>query len=323
MTTSERIDPDIDLSSITHPEPKEQGHSSLAMGAGLLTLAFLANTIQGALGKEAQTSIEPAQFLWLLLVTALAVLLPIELWQGGKHLQAGLHRAVLLRYAMRAVFGLGGFFLFIWAAAQGSLVNANVLLNTTPIFIPLLGAGFLGQQISARLWGAIALGFVGLLLVVQPNAALLSNPANVLTNVIGMGAGLSAAVEFLTVRSLNQIEQPAQSPFGLTLFYLLMGTGVLAPLALWQWHPLDGHTVSVIIAAAAAFLAFQLLLVWAYRWAKPHQIGVFQYSSVIFAAIIGWLWFGEVPNALAVGGMGLIILGGALAIYFERSPGNP
>jgi drug/metabolite transporter (DMT)-like permease len=200
--------------------------------------------------------------------------------------------------------------LFIWAAGIGSLVNANVLLNTTPVFIPVIGALVLGKQISLKLWGAISLGFLGLLLVVQPGTELLRDPANL----IGLGAGLAAAVEFLTVRWLNQ----TQSPLSQTLYYLLIGSILTAPIALAQWQPLDLRTMEFVAAAAAAFLTFQLLLVKAYSYAEPHQIGVFQYSSVIFSAVIGWLFFSEIPNSISLVGMALITTGGALAIYLER-----
>ncbi|MEL6816552.1 MAG: DMT family transporter [Cyanobacteria bacterium J06598_3] len=299
----------------TAPAKKTTEQSSgtaVTVGALLITAGFLANTIQGALGKTAQSAIGPGQFLWLLLLMALAVLLPIELMQRGQNLRAGVEAKVLPFYLLRAVFGLGGFYLFIWAAGLGSLVSANVLLNTTPVFIPVIGAIALNKKISLPLWGAIALGFIGLLLVVQPNADLLQNPANL----IGLGAGLSAAIEFLVVRFLNQ----TQTPLGQTLYYLLIGAVLTAPAALWQWQPLDMHTLSIIIAATAAFLSFQLLLVKAYTYAEPHQIGMFQYSSVIFGAIIGWLVFDEVPNGVAVAGMGLIMVGGALAIYLEQKP---
>ncbi|MFK8183682.1 MAG: DMT family transporter [Phormidesmis sp.] len=284
----------------------------LFLGAGLITLGFLANTIQGALGKIAQETIGPGQFLWLLILLALAALAPVEAIRKGKELQAGLNADVLPFYALRAIFGLCGFYLFIWAAGLGSLVSANVLLNTTPIFIPIIGVVALGKKVSLKLWGAIALGFCGLLLVVQPNAALLRNPANL----IGLGAGLSAAIEFLTVRHLNQ----TQSPLGQTLFYLMFGAVLTGPIALYQWHVLNLQTVVYIACATAAFLSFQLLLVKAYSYAEPHQIGVFQYSSVIFSALIGWLFFSEIPNNIAIIGMVLITIGGALAIYLEQKP---
>lgn len=298
-------------SSSSHQSSLEQSNS-LILGASLITAGFLANTIQGALGKTAQNAIEPGQFLWLLIIMALAVLIPIELARGGRDLAAGWNREIFPYYLLRAVFGLSGFYLFVWAAGLGSLVNANVLLNTTPVFIPVIGVLVLGKEISEKLWGAIALGFVGLLLVVQPNADLLSNPANLL----GLGSGLSAAIEFLSVRRLSQ----TQSSLGQTLYYLLIGSVLLAPVALWQWQPLTIDALKLVAAAAASFLSFQLLLVQAYQYAEPHQIGIFQYSSVIFAAVIGWLFFNEVPNLLSVAGMVLISLGGALSIYLEQRP---
>ncbi|NEP16203.1 MAG: DMT family transporter [Leptolyngbya sp. SIO4C1] len=281
---------------------------NLSLGAALLTAGFLANTLQGAFGKVAQETISAAQFIWLTLCIALLLLLPVVLWRGA----ATLKTQVFRYYVLRGLFGLGGFYLFVLGANLGSLVNANVLLNTTPIFIPILALLFLGKQVSNGLWGAIALGFIGLAMVLQPTAALLQEPGNL----IALGAGLSAAVEFLTVRWLNKTE----SPLAQVTYYLLIGNVLAAPLALWQWQTPDLRTWGFILATAVAFLAFQFLLVRAYQYAEPHQIGVFQYSSVIFSALIGWVWFNEVPNALAVAGMVLVSVGGAIALYLEQKP---
>ncbi len=287
---------------------------SLFLGAALITAGFFANTLQGALGKVAQETVSAGQFLWLLLVVALIVLLPVSLWRQPSALKAGWVMQLLPFYLLRAVFGLCGFYLFVWAAGLGSLIDATVLLNTTPVFIPMIGVVVLGKQISLKLWGAIAVGFVGLLLVVQPNTELFRNPANLL----GLGAGFAAAVEFLTVRWLSK----TQPPLTQTLYYLMIGSVFMAPVALWQWHPLDAETIKIIAAAAGSFLTFQLLMVKAYSFAEPHQIGVFQYTSVIFAAAIGWLFFSEIPNGTAVVGMLLISLGGAFSVYLEQFPGS-
>lgn len=288
----------------------EASGQALLLGAVFITAGFLANTVQGALGKEAQNAIAPGQFLWLLLVMALAVLLPVSLWRRENVFATAWQQEVLPFYLLRAVFGLCSFYLFIWAAALGSLVDATVLLNTTPIFIPLIAVFILGKEISWTLWGAIALGFAGLLLVVQPNAELLQNPANLL----GLGAGLAAAIEFLTVRWLSK----TQSSLAQTLGYLVLGSILMTPVALLQWQPIAVETLKIVAAAAGSFLTFQLFLVTAYSFAEPHQIGVFQYTSVIFSVAIGWYFFAEVPNTLALFGMVLISIGGALSIYLEQ-----
>ena len=313
-TPTSELEPIAELNN-TLDATDQEANSTLILGASLVTLGFLANTVQSALGKTAQAVIGPGQFLWLLILLALSVLIPLEAIRKGADIKAGFKADILPFYLLRAVFGLCSFYLFIWAAGLGSLVSANVLLNTTPIFIPIIGTLALNKQISPKLWGAIALGFVGLLLVVQPNAALLRNPANL----IGLGAGVCAAIEFLTVRHLNQ----TQSPLSQTLYYLIIGGVLTAPIAIYQWQPMDTHTVFYIACAVVAFLSFQFLLVKAYTYAEPHQIGVFQYSSVIFSALIGWLFFSESPNAVAIVGMLLITIGGALAIYLEQRTQQP
>jgi len=299
-------------SDVSESASAESSGRSLLFGAGLITAGFLANTVQGALGKAAQSSIAPGQFLWLLLVMALVVLIPVTLWKRDASIELGWNKEILPFYLLRAVFGLCGFYLFVWAAGLGSLVDATLLLNTTPIFIPLIGVLALGEEISLKLWGAIAFGFLGLILVVQPSLELLRNPANLL----GLGAGLSAAIEFLTVRWLSK----TQSPLAQTFYYLSLGTLLMAPIAWLQWQPLDAEMLKIVAAAAGSFLAFQLLLVKAYSFAEPHQIGVFQYTSVIFSVAIGWYFFDEIPNALAGLGILLISAGGALSIYLEQKP---
>ena len=82
---------------------------SLALGAALLTGGFLANTVQGAQGKVAQESVAPGQFLWLLIVVALGVLLPVSLWRQNQVMRTDWQVQLLPFYLLRADIGLCGF----------------------------------------------------------------------------------------------------------------------------------------------------------------------------------------------------------------------
>ena len=128
---------------------------SVARGAALLVAAFLANTLQSAFARAVGTAMYALMFTWLTFVLALVLLLPLLVVRRGRDLPTG----VLPLHLLRGGMGMGGFLLFMSAAKLVNLVNANVLLNTTPMFIPLLAWLVLRQRIPPSLWKALAVGF--------------------------------------------------------------------------------------------------------------------------------------------------------------------
>ena len=293
---------------MTNPslEQSLQQEPNLVLGAGLMTLAFFANTLQSAVAKVVREEISGAQYAFHIFSIALLILLPIVLWRRRRDFKT----EILPVHLLRAVAGSSSFLLFITSVKLIDLVNATVLLNTTPILIPLIAWVVLHQNIARGLWFAIAVGFAGLVIVVRPSAATIGEPGNLLA----LGAALTGAIEFLTVRRLNQSE-PALTQI---LYYLLVGSLLAAPLAFWQWHLPSPRSWLLLGGAAIALLGFQFSLIKAFTYAEPHQIGVFQYTSVGFSAITGWLFFSEKPDLLVAVGIVLICVGGILAIRLGR-----
>ena len=76
------------------------------------------------------------------------------------------------------------------------------------------------------------------------------------------------------------------------------------------------------MASGACLACFQFLLIKAYTYAEPGAIGAFQYSSVVFAGLIGWIWFAEQPTPPVWFGTALITLGGVLSIVLQRPAGS-
>ncbi|MEN9877818.1 MAG: hypothetical protein RLZZ158_857 [Cyanobacteriota bacterium] len=280
------------------PAPKE----SLLLGSTFLVLAFLANTIQSVFGKvlEAQLSVE--MFTWVTFLSALVIITPIAGSRGFKDLKTN----VIKIHLIRGGTGIAGFLLFIAAAQLTSLVNANVLLNTTPIFIPLLALLFLHTKIDRKLWIAIALGFAGMVIVVKPDSTIFTNPGNLL----GLTAGFVTAVEFLAVKHLDETESPITQMF----YFLLIGTIFSSLLVIGKLQAINHEQALIMLATGGCLVCFQFLLIKAYTFAKPHEIGAFQYSSVVFAAILGWVIFKEQLDPGTIIGTMLICVGGVLSI---------
>lgn len=273
--------------------------------------AFLANTLQSAFGRAVGSGMDAVMFTWLTFLLALILLIPLLLIRRGRDLQT----RVLPLHLLRAGTGMGGFLLFITAARLVNLVNANVLLNTTPLFIPLLAWLVLKQRIPSNLWTALGIGFAGMVIVVQPNADVLDKPGDLL----GLAAGLVCAVEFLTVKALDRSE----SAITQLAYFLGFGTLLSTLMMLGQFHAISVSQALLVLASAVCLLSFQFLLIHAYSYADPSAIGAFQYASVIFAGLIGWIWFQQVPNLGVLLGTVLICVGGVCSILWQRNASSP
>lgn len=294
----------MDGDALQEPDGTGNGQvtPSVAKGAALLVAAFLANTLQSAFARAVGTAMDALMFTWLTFVLALILLIPLLAVRGGRDLPTRVFPLHLLRGAM----GMGGFLLFMSAAKLVNLVNANVLLNTTPMFIPLLAWLVLRQRIPANLWKALAVGFAGMVIVVQPNASLLDKPGDLL----GLAAGFVCAIEFLAVKALGRTE----SALTQLVYFLTIGGLVSTLMMVGGFHSITPDQFLWVLASAICLLSFQFLLIRSYSYADPSSIGAFQYSSVIFAGLIGWIWFAQIPNAGVVVGTVLICIGGVLSL---------
>jgi len=279
-----------------------QPKQSLMIGAVFIVLAFFANTVQSVFGKAIESEVSVEMFSWVTFLSALVVVTIIVALRRFRDLKT----RVLPMHLLRGGTGISGFLLFIGAAQATSLINANVLLNTTPIFIPLLAMAFLQNRINRQLWLAIALGFAGMVIIVKPSATIFTDPGNIL----GLMAGFVTAIEFLAVKKLDESDSPLTQMF----YFLLIGTIICSCLVAGKFQAISMSHILIMLATGICLVLFQFLLIKAYMYAKPHEIGAFQYSSVVFAAILGWVVFKESLDTATLAGTTLVCIGGYLSI---------
>jgi len=287
-----------------------QPKQSLMIGSIFIVLAFLANTIQSVFGKAIESEVSVEMFSWVTFLSALVVVTIIVALRRFRDLKT----TVLPMHLLRGGTGISGFLLFIGAAQATSLMNANVLLNTTPIFIPLLAMAFLHNRINRQLWLAIAMGFAGMVIIVKPSATIFTDPGNLL----GLLAGFVTAIEFLAVKKLDESDSPLTQMF----YFLLIGTVICSFLVAGKFQAITASHMLIMLATGICLVLFQFLLIKAYMYAKPHEIGAFQYSSVVFAAILGWVVFKESLDAATIAGTTLVCIGGYLSISGRREIGD-
>ena len=303
-TTTPRLH--LRMDSNMQAQPKQ----SLMIGSIFIVLAFLANTIQSVFGKAIESEVSVEMFSWVTFLSALVVVTVIVGLRRFRDLKTN----VLPIHLLRGGTGISGFLLFISAAQMTSLMNANVLLNTTPIFIPLLAMAFLHNRIGRQLWIAIALGFAGMVIIVKPSASIFTDPGNLL----GLLAGFVTAIEFLAVKKLDDSDSPLTQMF----YFLLIGTAICSFLVIGKFQAITPEHLIIMLTTGICLVLFQFLLIKAYMYAKPHEIGAFQYSSVVFAAILGWFVFKESLDLTTVLGTALVCIGGYLSISGRKEGGE-
>ncbi len=209
-------------------------------------------------------------------------------------------------HAARVVFGAFSTLLYAYSIKHIPLLNATLLYNTAPLFVPLFAIFILGSKVPLKIWGSLLVGFIGIAMILHPDLTLLKKPGNL----IGLSSGIFQAMTFIIVKALTATE-----PVQRINFYFFLGSSIiLGPLAyfLADTPPLE----SVLWSLCAGFVSFfaQFFIVKAYSCADPCHIGAFQYTSVVFAGLIGWLIWNQTPTIYDLIGMGIVMLGGILAI---------
>lgn len=288
-------------SSIMDEASEPATKPNILKGTALALTAFFFMALFGILTKLALKS---STFVWTSFIayfTATLVLTPYIAYRGLGYLKSR-HYGLLLG---RAVFGTLASFLYTVSIHFIPIVNGTLLFNTAPIFIPLLCVLFLHAHIPKAIWWAVALGFVGIIIIIQPTAAIFTETGNML----GLLSGFFLAVAYLLMKILTDTDPGIRIIF----YYLGLGTILQAPF-LFLFETPDKSGVVYALWSGIALLCAQISLVNAYRFAKAAEIGVYQYSSVVIVGLMDWMIWGVIPSPWDALGVALVTLAGILII---------
>lgn len=238
---------------------------------------------------------------------SLLLLVPWVIYSGPRNLisdQPGLH-------ALRGLFGLGAMYASFYALTELPLAQATLLTQTAPIYVPLIAAWWLRESLDRTLVLAAVVGFAGVGLILSPSTVGVDNQAALW----GLASGLFAGCAFVTLRRMSRSEPPMRTVF----YFTVVGTLVSAvPLALnWVTPPL--HTWIPLFALAVLATGGQAFLTLGYSMAPAARVGPFSYMNVVFATVLGVLFWDEFPDGLAFAGAALVFV--AAAAVLRHGPG--
>ena len=289
------------MSDVTAPAAEHQGR-----GIVLIVLAFLCLALISAFAKAASPGVSSGVLVFFQYAISLVVLAPWFLRGGVGNLRTQ-HLGLEIVWA---IFGLGSqFLLFVALDLQTPLMDAVLLANASPLFIPLVAWVWQKARPDSGLWISLIIGFVGIILILQPGAGVVGAGTP-----IALAAGVCSAIGLSAAGRLQLTDPPAR-----TLFWYFALSSILAiPLLVTSWTPPSAAGWGYLLGIGISMAAAQVLTVLAYGQASPSRLAPFNYSVVVFSALIGWVVWAEVPNALTIIGVILVAAGGILSTQRHR-----
>jgi drug/metabolite transporter (DMT)-like permease len=278
---------------------------------GVLTMAagMASFVVNDALVKFVSQSLPGAQLIFLRGAFATALLLVICLAMGAlRDIRMLLDRRVVIRAALDAFASMA----YLTSLFHLPIGNATAINMATPVFITLFAVIAFKEQVGPARWLAIATGFTGVLLVVQPNGAAFNAYA-----LLCLGGTLLHAARDLTTRviarSIPSLLITVSTAIAVTL---LAG---LWTLATQQWQPVNASQLALLAAAGVFLSGGYFLLTVSMRSGDMSLIAPFRYAGLLFALLLGYLVWGDVPNALAWTGIAFLVGAGLYVLQNERS----
>ncbi len=220
---------------------------------------------------------------------------------------------VLLRPAMVVrLVAAGCSTMFVVASLRHlPLATINAILQVSPLLMTAGAAILLRAHVGWRRWAAACVGFVGALAIIKPGSA-----SFVPEIWLALACLVASSTRDLTTRFVDRNVPSILVTFAASAMIMLVGLG-LAPFETWQM-PTPRALTLIMVAACCLFVAYYFGVV-AMRIGEIPVVAPFRYVTILTALLLGFLWWGHVPDGLSLVGIALIVSAGIYTIYRERA----
>lgn len=281
-------------------------------GIGYMVAAVFVFSIMDALMKRLSSHYGPLQVGCLRSVSSwLFLLLPIT-WRGS---WADLRPKNPPMHVLRAVLGITMLGSFVFAVHRLSMAQTYALCLAAPLLMTALSVPIQGERVTGHRWLAIAVGFGGVLVILRPwgesGFSMIAAGAAAL-------ATLAYSLNALTLRSLGR----GNSSMSLVFWYLLLVSIGCGLLTIGDWRPIQHGDWGWLIGVGLSGALGQLWLTSAFRRAPPSVVGPFEYTSILWAFGIDWVFWSVAPSAGLIVGAGIVIASGIFVLLDERRLGR-
>lgn len=213
-----------------------------------------------------------------------------------------------LGHFWRAVIGLTSMVLLFLSYHLMPLADAVALSFSAPLFLTVLSVPVLGERVGVYRWSAVAIGFVGVLVIVRPGSDLFDTSA-----LVGLAAAVAYSFAMMAMRQLGRTESPVT-----TVFYFTAFCTVLSALTLpfvWVTPSASGFGLMALMGLVGG--AAQYFMTRAYAAAPATVISPLNYVGILWATLFGWMFWGDWPDAQVFIGAAIVIASGLLILFRE------
>lgn len=211
-----------------------------------------------------------------------------------------------LKYLLiRSAAGLAGIFGNFYALDKIELSNASMLNKMSPFFALVFSAIFIKEKVKPKQAVAIAVAFIGALFIIKPTFG----NADLLASLTGFAGGMAAGGAYTCVRWLGIKGENGRL---IVLFFSVFSCVLTVPYLIFDYHYMTAFQWFALLMAGVFAAGGQFSITAAYTHAPSREISVYDYSQIIFAAVVGFFVFGDIPDVWSFVGYFIII---AMAVW--------
>jgi drug/metabolite transporter (DMT)-like permease len=286
------------------------------LGITLQLGATFAFTVMGALVRFIGERVPLGEQVFTRSFFALIPLVLMLLWRG--ELASAVHTKNPFGHLRRGLTGVIAMVCMFAALARLPLVDVTAIGFATPLINVALAAIFLGEKVHVFRWTAVAVGFIGVVVMLLPHLFGVERQEASAT-----GALLAITGAFLTAAAMTQVRHMSASESTASLVFSFSLIATLASLASipWGWiKPAPVDSLVLFLTGIVGGIA-QIMITESYRHASAGTVAPFSYTSMLWSIGIGFFIFSEVPEPIVLLGAAFVIAAGLFVIFRERSLG--
>jgi drug/metabolite transporter (DMT)-like permease len=219
-------------------------------------------------------------------------------------------------HIVRSIAGCGSMFLNFGAVQRLPLADVTGLSFVAPIFAVVLAAFMLNEKVGPWRGFAVAAGFAGVLLMLEPHGGL----THIFSSGFSSGTAMAVSGAFFSAFVVVYIRQMSatETSEAIVFYFMTVGAVVGAITMIW-WHAaLSWEQYALLTICGLLGGLAQLAMTYSYRYAEPSLLASFDYLGMVWAVLFGFFVFGELPEAMVIAGSVVVIAAGLLIAWRER-----
>lgn len=288
-------------------------------GIALKLASVFCFVIMAALIKAASAEVPSGEAVFFRSFFALPI---IFIWLAQRHeFKSGLKVKSPMGHVWRGMIGATAMFLNFYALALLPLPEATVIGYAAPLLLVVFAAMFAGENVRLFRLSAVLAGLVGVIVVLLPRITVLQgtpDPLEQLGASVALGGACLAAIVQLHVRNMVRTESTTSIVFWFSMSCTVAG---LMTIPFSDWVVPSTSVATFLVLGGLIGGVAQVFLTSCYRYADASLLAPFDYASMLFALVIGYVAFDEVPTVPMIIGASIVIAAGIAIILRERALG--